>query len=90
MPSPVVLYSTVMAYSILIVDDENVIREGLKQVVSWEQLGFTIAGAVSSVEEIASLQHTTTTFSSVQNERWSMQLYEGWVAAVKHLLSSSE
>jgi len=40
-----------MAYSILIVDDEAVIREGLKQVVSWQSLGYTIADAVASGEE---------------------------------------
>jgi len=44
-------YTAHMAYRILIVDDEYVIREGLKQVVSWESLGFSIAGAVSSGEE---------------------------------------
>ncbi len=40
-----------MAYTILIVDDEEVIREGLKQVVSWETLGYHISGAVPSGEE---------------------------------------
>lgn len=40
-----------MMYSVLIVDDEDVIREGLKQVVSWEALGYHIVGAVGSGEE---------------------------------------
>jgi len=40
-----------MAYSILIVDDEAVIREGLKQVVSWQALGYSIAAAVASGED---------------------------------------
>jgi len=40
-----------MAYSILIVDDEYVIREGLKHVIEWESLGYYIAGTASSGEE---------------------------------------
>ncbi|MBI9096406.1 MAG: response regulator [Sphaerochaeta sp.] len=40
-----------MAYSILIVDDEDIIRKGLEHVVSWETLGYTVVGAVASGEE---------------------------------------
>lgn len=39
-------------YQIAIVDDEDIIREGLKRVVEWSRLGFDIAGAFSSAEEL--------------------------------------
>ncbi|MGD1833902.1 MAG: response regulator transcription factor [Sphaerochaetaceae bacterium] len=48
-----------MSYSVLIVDDEIVIREGLKQVVSWEDIGFSVIGAVSSGEEALRVIETT-------------------------------
>jgi two-component system response regulator YesN len=40
-----------MVYSILIVDDEDVIRKGLEHVVVWGTLGYTVVGAVASGEE---------------------------------------
>lgn len=46
-----VKYNSRMSYSILIVDDEDVIREGLKQVVAWEKLGYSVVGTVSSGED---------------------------------------
>jgi two-component system, response regulator YesN len=38
-------------YSITIVDDEQVIRNGLKSVVDWEALGFTIVSTFSSAAD---------------------------------------
>jgi len=38
-------------YNIVIVDDEPSIREGLAQLLDWESLGFTIAGAAASGKE---------------------------------------
>lgn len=38
-------------YRILIVDDEEIIRLGLKQAIEWEQIGFTIAGIAGSAFE---------------------------------------
>jgi len=48
---PFVRYNGRMAYSILLVDDEEVIRKGLEHVVAWEDLGYTVVGAVASGEE---------------------------------------
>lgn len=36
---------------VLIADDETIIREGLKLVVNWNQLGFTICGEANNGEE---------------------------------------
>ena len=33
-------------YNLLIVDDEEIIRHGLKTIVKWEQLGFTVVGCL--------------------------------------------
>lgn len=38
-------------YSVLIVDDEDVIREGLKQVLDWSSLGFTIGTTAANGEQ---------------------------------------
>lgn len=38
-------------YDIVIVDDEPSIREGLAQLLDWESLGFTIAGAAANGKE---------------------------------------
>lgn len=37
--------------TLLIADDESSIREGLKYIVDWEELGFTICGEASNGEE---------------------------------------
>jgi len=34
-------------YRVLIADDESIIREGLKKIVSWNSLGFEVAGTAS-------------------------------------------
>ncbi len=38
-------------YRVLIVDDEALIREGLKVICDWEELGFTVCGDAASGEE---------------------------------------
>ncbi len=38
-------------YRVLIVDDEAFIREGLKVICDWEELGFTVCGDAASGEE---------------------------------------
>ncbi|MGN1203456.1 MAG: response regulator [Lachnospiraceae bacterium] len=38
-------------YKVLIVDDEALIRDGLKQIIEWESLGFTICGEASNGED---------------------------------------
>lgn len=38
-------------YTVFIVDDEALIRDGLKQIIDWEALGFTICGEASNGEE---------------------------------------
>lgn len=38
-------------YSVLIVDDEDVIREGLKQVLDWGSLGFAVKATASNGEQ---------------------------------------
>ncbi|MCK8061669.1 MULTISPECIES: response regulator [unclassified Fusibacter] len=43
-------------YSVLIVDDEYIIRQGLKKLINWEELGFVIVGEADnahSAEELA-------------------------------------
>ncbi|KTD85260.1 response regulator [Paenibacillus etheri] len=43
---------------VLIVDDEEIIREGLKRIVDWTSLGYTVAGEASSgLEALNLLQH---------------------------------
>lgn len=37
-------------YRVLIADDETIIRNGLKRIVNWEELGFTIAGEAKNGE----------------------------------------
>ncbi len=41
-------------YTVLIADDEAIIRRGLKKVVNWEQLGYNIIGEASDGEEALS------------------------------------
>jgi two-component system, response regulator YesN len=41
----------VETYRMIIVDDEQVIRNGLKSVVDWAELGYEIAGAFASASE---------------------------------------
>ena len=38
-------------YKVFIVDDEALIRDGLKQIIDWEALGFTVCGEASNGEE---------------------------------------
>jgi two-component system response regulator YesN len=38
-------------YRLIIVDDEDVIRNGLQTVVDWSSLGFTVAGAFGKADE---------------------------------------
>jgi two-component system response regulator YesN len=38
-------------YELLIADDESIIREGLKSLLSWEELGFHIAGEAAGGEQ---------------------------------------
>ena len=40
--------------SVLIADDEENIREGIKLIIDWEELGFEIIGAASNGEEALS------------------------------------
>ena len=40
--------------TLLIADDESSIRKGLRCIVDWEELGFTICGAASNGEEALS------------------------------------
>lgn len=35
-------------YTVFIVDDEALIRDGLKQIIDWEALGFTVCGEASN------------------------------------------
>ena len=37
--------------TVYIADDESVIREGLKCIINWEQLGFTICGEAGNGED---------------------------------------
>ena len=37
-----------MVYTVLIVDDEFLIRKGMRQFLDWEQYGFTIIGEVAN------------------------------------------
>ncbi len=38
-------------YKLLIVDDENRVREGLKKLIEWETIGFQVAGDADSAEK---------------------------------------
>ena len=38
-------------YKVFIVDDEALIRDGLKQIIDWEALGFTVCGEASNGED---------------------------------------
>ena len=39
-------------YQLVIADDEKIIREGLKNVVSWEEIGFEITEIFTDGQEI--------------------------------------
>jgi two-component system response regulator YesN len=41
-------------YSVLIADDEKIIRKGLCSIIDWEALGFTIAGEAQNGREVLS------------------------------------
>ena len=43
---------------VFIVDDEYYIREGMKQIVPWEQLGCEISGDAESAEEAMEILNT--------------------------------
>lgn len=47
-----------MLYNVLLVDDEEMILEGLTQVIHWEALGFGIAGTASHGREALALLQT--------------------------------
>jgi two-component system response regulator YesN len=36
-------------YSVLIADDEPLMLEGLKSIIDWKSLGFTVCATVTSV-----------------------------------------
>jgi len=55
---PILGYSDTMHYSVLIVDDEDIIREGLKKVVAWEDLGFVIRGTAKNGAQALALLET--------------------------------
>lgn len=38
-------------YSVLIVDDESLIRDGLKCIMNWDEIGFTICGEAANGED---------------------------------------
>ena len=38
-------------YTVFIVDDEPLIREGLRKLVDWEALGYSVIGDTASAEE---------------------------------------
>lgn len=40
-----------MSYRILLVDDDSIVRMGLKMAVNWHELGFEIVGEASNGEE---------------------------------------
>lgn len=42
-------------FNVLIVDDERRIRNGLKSLISWESIGFSVTGIASSGEEAIEL-----------------------------------
>lgn len=42
-------------YKILMVDDEEVIRQGLKHTINWKEMGFRIADDVGSVQDALQL-----------------------------------
>ncbi|MBO5070565.1 MAG: response regulator [Roseburia sp.] len=42
-------------YKLLIVDDEPLVREGLRMSISWEDYGFTVVGEASNGEEALSM-----------------------------------
>ncbi|MCU6707425.1 response regulator [Paenibacillus sp. J5C_2022] len=44
-------------YSVLIVDDEDKIRRGLKAIVNWSELGFTVIGDMSHGQEALQWMH---------------------------------
>ena len=46
-------------YSVLIVDDEDVIREGLKQVIDWQELGFSITSTAPNGEKALEILQTS-------------------------------
>ena len=42
-------------YSVLIVDDERIVRLALNSIINWEKEGFRVAASVSSAQ--AALEH---------------------------------
>ncbi|MBQ7954955.1 MAG: response regulator transcription factor [Lachnospiraceae bacterium] len=42
-------------YKVLIVDDETLIRDGLKCIMDWEEMGFTVCGEAGNGEDALSL-----------------------------------
>ena len=42
-------------YKVLIVDDEALIRDGLRQIMDWEGCGFSICGDASNGEDALSM-----------------------------------
>jgi len=46
-------------YSVLIVDDESMIRRGLSRIIHWEELGFEVAGAVGDAYEAIQIMQET-------------------------------
>lgn len=44
-----------MSYSVLLVDDDSIVRMGLKMAVNWQELGFEIVGEASNGEEALDL-----------------------------------
>lgn len=38
-------------YKLLIVDDEYIVRQGLRKIVPWNAMGVLVAGEAGSVEE---------------------------------------
>ena len=46
-------------YSVAIADDEVCIREGLRDLVEWHKLGFSLVGAFEDGDESVSYTHLT-------------------------------
>ena len=42
-------------YTVFIVDDEPLIREGLRRLIDWEALEFSVIGDAASAEEAAEM-----------------------------------
>lgn len=46
-------------YNVLIVDDETIIREGLKKHIDWENLGMKVCGTEDSAEAALACAEST-------------------------------